>query len=167
MKNIFFIVIIFLLPLGMYGQTDIGVQGFRGLNWGTLKSDFPFDLVKSKNKIPGHAAFDRVDEDFSFEGIKAHTITYAFDDDVFFAVNIGINKKDLDKVVEKFTAKYGEPKVKDSPIVINYEWFLEKSMISITYLPMLDSDKSVSIGIGKPQDFHEKGKKSKGFKISF
>ena len=67
----------------------------------------------------------------------------------------------------KFTSKYGEPKAKESPIIVNYEWYLEKTMISVTYLPMIQGTKTVTIGIGKLKDRHKKGKKSKRFKLSF
>jgi hypothetical protein len=168
MKKNIFLLIIFCLPFFSFAQSHADVDGFRGIKWDTPMSDFSFDLVKSKNRIPGYKAFDKKSgENFNFEGITAHTITYAFEDEVFYAINIGIKKKDLKTIVAKFTTKYGEPKVKDSPIVVNYEWYLDKTMISVTYLPMVQGEKTVSIGMGKPKDMHKKGKKSKKFKISF
>jgi hypothetical protein len=161
MKKVVLLLLI-CFPLISFSQTDAGIDGFRGLKWGTPMSDFPFELVKSKNRIPPYKAYDRKSgEDFMYEGIRVHTLTYAFDDNTFAAVNIGILHAQLEDMVERFTNKFGTPTVKESPIIVNYEWYLEKSMISITYLPMVQSEKNVSIGIGKLRDFHKKGKKKK------
>ena len=167
MKKSFLLLLIFSLPFFSFGQTHADIDGFRGIKWDTPKSDFSFELVKSKNRIPGYKAYDKKGENFNFEGITAHTITYAFEDELFYAINIGIEKKDLKAIIAKFTSKYGEPKAKESPIIVNYEWYLEKTMISVTYLPMVQGTKTVTIGIGKLKDRSKKGKKSKKFKISF
>lgn len=168
MKKSVFLFLIFCIPFLSSAQTHLDIDGFRGLKWGSPMSDFSFELVKSKNRIPPYKPFDRKSgEDFMVDGVEAHTITYAFDDELFAAVNIGIEKKDLETIVSAYTLKFGEPIVKDSPIIVNYEWHLEKSMISVTYLPLVEGTKTVSIGIGKLRDFHKKGKKEKAFKISF
>ncbi|HAG15243.1 MAG TPA: hypothetical protein DCG69_01785, partial [Bacteroidales bacterium] len=72
MKKNFFMLMVFCLPFFLLAQTEADIDGFRGLKWDTPKSEFQFELVKSKNKTPGHQGFDRVGEDLVFEGVDAH-----------------------------------------------------------------------------------------------
>lgn len=167
MKKNFFMLMVFCLPFLLLAQTETDIDGFRGLKWDTPKSEFQFELVKSKNKTPGYQGFDRVDEDLTFEGVKAHVITYVFDGETFVGINIGIEKQDLESVLNAFKIKYGEPIVKDTPFLINYEYYLEKTMISITFFPMMEGTKTVSIGMGKLQKIHERGKNDKSVKLRF
>ena len=147
MKKSILIMLVLFLSSGLFAQNDI--DGFRGLKWGTPFSDLSEKLVPSKNKTPGFKGYDMKDENFSFEGITAHTITYVFKKNLLYGVNIGVFNKDLDKLVAVFTGKYGDPKVTDTPFLVNYEWHLEKTDIAITNFPTNKSDKSTTIAIGK------------------
>lgn len=134
----------------VYSQEQI--TGFGGWEWGTPLVDVESQLTKSSNKLPGFAAYDKINEELTFEGLDARLITYGFKKKVFRAVNIGLKNSDLDKIVEIFTEKYGEPKKTETPFLTNWEWHISSADMSITYLPSKKED-GVTIGI--------KGKKKK------
>lgn len=154
MKKLLFILLLFVPFTGLIAQAD--VDGFRNWKWGLEYSEVAKRLTPSKNRLPRFTAYDKLSENYHFEGIKAHLINYGFRDDIFSGVNIGIFNKDLDHIVKVFTKKYGEPKKIDTPVVINYEWHLKSGNISITYLPFKKGNKNTSIGISKKRKRSEK-----------
>ncbi|MCH8904380.1 MAG: hypothetical protein IIA45_10750 [Bacteroidetes bacterium] len=142
------LLIIFALSTGLlYSQTDL--TGFRGIEWGTPFEEISEKLTPSKNKTPGVKGYDMKDNDYNFEGVVAHTMTYGFKKDKFHGVNIGVYNKDLETVVASLTEKYGEPKVTKTPILDNYEWHLPSTSITLTYFMMTKSEEGVTIGFSK------------------
>jgi len=154
MKKSLLLLVFAVLSFGLFAQSNI--NGFRNWKWDKKISEVSEDLISSKNKLPRFNAYDKKSEDFHFQGLIAHLITYGFRDGKFAAVNIGIYNKDLDNIVKIFTKKYGKPRKVDTPFLVNYEWHLKSSDISITYLPSKKGDKNTSIGISKKRDSQRK-----------
>lgn len=140
----YFVFLLLLFSTLIYSQEQL--DGFRDWKWGTMLKDVESQLKKSSNKLPGFAAYDKIDEDLKFEGLEVRLITYGFKKKVFRAVNIGVKTSDLDKIVEIFTKKYGEPKKTETSFLTNWEWHLNSADMSITYFPTAKED-GVTIGI--------------------
>ncbi len=121
------------------------VDDFRGWKWGTPFSQLESELVKSKNKLPGFKAYDKIGDLLEFEGCKARLITYGFKKDVFRIVNIGLYSDDIEKITRIFTEKYGEPKVSELGLLKNWEWQLKTADISIAYIK--SKKDGITIGI--------------------
>lgn len=146
LKNMkkYFTILLLLCSTIIYSQEQI--EGFGGWKWGTPLADIESQLKKSSNKLPGYASYDKIDDDLNFEGLQARLITYGFKKKALKVVNIGINNADLDKIVEIFTSKYGEPKKTETPFLTNWEWHINSADISIAYLPS-KKENGVTIGI--------------------
>ncbi len=123
-------------------------DGFRGIKWGTPLSELESKMVKSENRIPPYDGYDMKNEDLNYLGVTARLITYGFKKGKLMAVNIGIYKKDLEKIVSVYTKQYGEPKKIDTFIFKNYEWHLKIVDIGITSLP---GKANTTIGISKKE----------------
>ena len=154
MKKLIFILLFFTTLTGLKAQVD--VDGFRNWKWGMDYSELSSRLRSSSNRLPRFKTYDKISENYNFEGIKAHSITYGFRDGIFSGVSIGIKNTDLDHIVSVFTTKYGKPKKIDTAIVVNYDWHSKSGDISITYLPLLKGNKHTTIGISKKKDKSEK-----------
>jgi len=153
MKKTIFIILFFISFSGIQAQSD--AEGFRNWKWGLKYTEVSDRLKPSKNRLPRLKAFDKKSENFNFEGIKVHTISYGFRDELFAGVNIGIYNKDLDHILAVFKKKYGEPRKIDTPILVNYEWHLKSGDISISYFPSKKGSKNTSIGISKKREKSE------------
>jgi len=148
-RNSFYIFVI-VSVLALCSMTAISQaaepDGFRGINWGTPLSELGDKMVKSENSVPPYDGYDMKTEDFNYLGVTARLITYGFKKGKFMAVNIGIYKKDLEKIVSVYTKQYGEPKKVDAFIFKNYEWHLKNVDIGITSFP---GEANTTIGISK------------------
>jgi hypothetical protein len=122
------------------------IDGFRGWKWGTPLEYVESQLKKSSNKLPGFVAYEKINENLTYEGLKARLITYGFKKKKFKAVNIGLKNADLDKIVAIYTKKYGEPKKTETPFFTNWEWHISTADISVAYFPSKKED-GVTIGI--------------------
>ncbi len=102
------VTILTILFIGqLYAQDDI--TGFRGVLWGTPMTEMDGEFIRSTNKVPPYKGYDKKDENFSYEGVTPHSITYGFKKDIFKGVNLGFYDKDLEKLLGILTKKYGEP----------------------------------------------------------
>ena len=68
------------------------MDGFRGYAWGsdvkTIQSADPKLVEGHMGVMPGVKAYQRIDEDLNYGGIKAQSITYTFYNDRFTSVSI-------------------------------------------------------------------------------
>ncbi len=140
----YFTILFLLCSTITYSQKQI--DGFRGWKWDTPLEDIESQLKKSSNKLPRYAAYDKIDEDLTFEGLQARLITYGFKKKKLKVVNIGLKNTDLDKIVKIFTKKYGKPKKTETPFFTNWEWHISTADMSISYFPSKKED-GVTIGI--------------------
>lgn len=145
MKKIFVLALLLVLCNFVFAQ----LNSYKGYKWGTPYTEMADKLVPSTNKIPGFKAYDYKEGPSKFEGFSIHTETYGFKKDVLYGVNLGAYTKDKDALLALLTKKYGEPEVVESPFIVNYNWFLEETDIALTYMPMVEGDKSLSISFGR------------------
>ena len=146
MKKIITIIFLFA-SIGLFAQNY--ESGFKDLIWGTALEEVQNQFTASSNKIPPFKGYDKVNDDLSFEGITAHSITYGFKKGMLGGINVVINNTDLENIVSVFSERYGDPKKTDTPFLVNYEWHMEKFRIAMTYLPTKPGDANVTIGISK------------------
>ncbi|MCK5169054.1 MAG: hypothetical protein KAQ75_04170 [Bacteroidales bacterium] len=140
--------IIFLFAsIGIFAQNY--ETGFKDLAWDTALEDVQDQFTASNNKIPPFKGYDKVNDDLSFEGITAQTITYGFKKGKLGGVNVVIKNSELEQLVSVITERYGDPKKTDTPFLVNYEWHMEKFRFTITYLPTKPGDANVTMGISK------------------
>lgn len=129
----------------LYSQCQ-SIDGFRGWKWGTPYSEVETELIKSRNKIPGFKAYDKIGDKLEYEGMQVRLITYGFKKNVFKAINIGMYSKDIDAIIEVFTKKYGKPKQTEMEFLKNWEWHLENADISVAFIPT-KKENGISVGI--------------------
>jgi hypothetical protein len=124
-------------------------NSYKGYTWGTPYEEMSDQLKPSSNKIPGFKTYEMEGEELVYEGFQVHLISYAFKKGLFHGVNIGAYTKDKDGILAAMTKIYGEPTVKETPFFVNYEWYFDDTTVALSYLPMKEGDKSISISIGK------------------
>lgn len=122
----------FTILLSSY--TVSGQFQFRDLKWGTSFEFMKPKLVPSKNKLLGHKAYDRINEDMAFEGIEAHSITYGFKKKELRIVSIGIFGADYKKVLNILEQKYGKARITETAAFINFEWHPGDTDISAIFV---------------------------------
>ncbi len=125
-----------------------GIPDFRGKKWDTPFAEMSGDLVRDNNLTPGFKSYHKTDEDYNFAGAKAHTISYLFKRNVFYGVNIGYYDKDLETVAKNLTKKYGEPKHNVTPMLDNYEWVWDNTIMTLTKFNT-GQEKNIALNIGK------------------
>ncbi|MBN2521105.1 MAG: hypothetical protein JXB17_11400 [Bacteroidales bacterium] len=140
------IVLFVLMIISTLISAQEEIEGYGNWKWGTLYTDVQDELVPSTNKIPGFKAYEKKNETLEFEGLKARLISYAFKNGEFVGINIGLFSEDLEKIVEIFTGKYGEPLKTETPFLTNYEWHINSADISITNLPS-SGNEGLAVGI--------------------
>jgi hypothetical protein len=129
---IIFIFSILFVPCAAIAEDAIDYRvGFRDIQWGAALSSLEGRLVKSKNKIPPFKGYEMPNENLSWEGITANSITYGFKNGKFGGLNIGFAKKDFETVLKAFTGKFGSPKKTELFIMTNYEWHTGELDISL------------------------------------
>lgn len=149
MKTQSMIILLLLINSFAFSQKDI--DNFRGHKWDTPFSSMSAGLKPTSSKTPGYKGYEKASENYVFEGITSYSIIYLFKSEKFVGVTIGIKKSDVDKALATLKKKYGEPRVTDTPFLKNYEWYLDKSVIVLSYFPTNQSEESASIGIRKPK----------------
>lgn len=92
------------------------------LEWGKSIDELTGNFVPNGEQIGGCNGYVKVDENFNFEGITAHSVTYGFCNDKLTALQVGMFNKDLNEIVSYLTGKYGKPEVGMNNGLVNYKW---------------------------------------------
>jgi len=124
------------------------VTSFRGWDWGISFSDVSNQLAPAKTKTTrGMKPFQKINEELVYEGIEVDNILYLFKNDKFVAGSVAMHNDNINKIVEIFTEKYGEPKKTDAFILVNYEWHIPTADIGIAHISSATGGIGVSIQI--------------------
>lgn len=140
MRSLLFTFVILLCYCTVFGQFQ-----FRGLKWGSSLEAMKLNLVPSQKELLGYKAYDRSNEDLAFEGIEAHSITYGFKKKELRMVSIGIFGGDFKKVVRNLEQKYGKSTISEKSVFINFEWHLEDTDISATWVIASTDPKNATV----------------------
>ncbi|TVM14842.1 hypothetical protein DPQ33_16590 [Oceanidesulfovibrio indonesiensis] len=119
-----------LLCAGAGFAQEQGPDGFNGIPWGASREGLG-NLVKLKQR--GNADFYiNTKEDFRYEGFPQPRIVYGFIADRLYGVYVDVDSQELyDRLLEQWTARYGEPRIVDELETYVRQWRFEHLKVKL------------------------------------